>query len=89
MGSMIRHAFFGRVGSRCSLAEPVSALTVAMVEAAFETLLVAAASSAELLAAGKSSAIRAAIKLPSVAVRADEEERAAMRSLAKPLPEES
>lgn len=58
-----------------------------MIEAAFQTLLVAAASSTELLQTRKPSAISAAIKLAAVAVGADEEERATMRSLAKSLTE--
>jgi hypothetical protein len=48
---MIRHVSFSGGSARCCPAQPISALTIAMVEPTFQALLVSAASSAALLEA--------------------------------------
>jgi hypothetical protein len=67
------------------LALAVKALTITMIKAAFRTLLMSAAGRTPLATASKLLARGAAIELTAVAVRADEEESAAIRSFANPL----
>jgi hypothetical protein len=57
-----------------------------MIEPAFETLLVAAIRRATLTEARRPAARQAAIALSAVAVRAQEEHRAAFAGVTKPLP---
>ena len=70
MGRLIRHGYR-------HVALPVRTLPVAMIEPAFQALLVAAVGSAVLPAPGFAAATRAAIALPTVAVRANPEHRLA------------
>jgi hypothetical protein len=58
-----------------------------MIEPSFEALLIAAISRAMLTEAGLPAASQAAIALPAVAVRAQEEHRPALPGTAKPLPQ--
>jgi hypothetical protein len=58
-----------------------------MVLASFGTLLVPAIGGAPLLRSGFGTTGLAAIAMPAIAVRADEEETMAILSLAKPLTE--
>ena len=80
MGRLIRHA------SGC-VAFAVCPLPVPMVQSAFRTALVAAVGSTALLPPGVRAADRAAIALPSIAVRTNPEHRLASLTAANPLPE--
>jgi hypothetical protein len=80
MGRLIRHASRG-------VTFAVYPLPVPMIEPAFRTALVAAVGRTALLAAGVRAADRAAIALPSIAVRTNPEHRLASLTAANPLPE--
>jgi hypothetical protein len=84
---MIRHAFF-RCGLRCGtgLTPPVSALAVAVIEAAFFGLLMATIGDAVFSAAGEFATGFAAIDLLLIATLADEEHIATARRETKALP---
>ena len=84
---MIRHANCGGEFRGSRLAAAISSLPIAMVEASFRTLLMPAASRAQLLDAGLKATVQAAIALPPVTVRADQEEGATMFGLTEPLTE--
>ena len=71
---MIRHANCGGSG----FAPAIILLPITMVEATFRTLLMPATSLAQLLDAGLTATVQAAIALSPVAVRADQEEGAAI-----------
>ena len=66
---------------------PVRALPVAMIELAFGGLLVPAVGGTALPAPGLHAAIRAAIALPSIAVRTNPEQRLASLAATNSLPE--
>lgn len=65
----------------------VGTLPVPMIEPAFEASLVTTVGSATLLAPGFRAAGRAAVTLPSIAVRANPEHRLAALAAANALPE--
>jgi hypothetical protein len=75
---MIRHANYGGKVRGSSLAPAISSLPITMVEATFKTLLMPATSRAQLLDAGLKATVQAAIALSPVAMRADQEEGAAI-----------
>ena len=79
---MIRHAWL-----RLTQAAPVRPLAIAMIEPSFGTPLVAPVGRPLLPAASLVAAFGAAVALPSIAVRADEENRLAVLTKAKPLPQ--
>ena len=58
-----------------------------MIELPFGTLLVAAVGATPLLATGLLAALIAAVAVSAIAVRADEENRVAALTKAKPLPQ--
>jgi fatty acid desaturase len=68
-------------------AAAVLPLTVAMIELPFGALLVAAVGAPPLLAAGLLAALVAAVAVPAIAMRADEENRVAALTKANPLPQ--
>ena len=68
-------------------AAAVIALTVAMIETSFGTLLMAAVGAPSLVDSGMLTAEGAAVALSTIAVRADEENCATLATEAKPLPE--
>ena len=80
MGRLIRHA-------RPTAPLAVGALPVPMIEPAFRTPLVPVVGGTTLLAPGFRAASRAAVALPSIAVRANPEHRLAPLAAANPLPE--
>ena len=79
---MIRHA-------RLDLPAPapVIALAVAMIEPSFGALLVAAVGAPSLADPGMFAAWSAAVALPAIAVRADEEHGVTLAAEANSLPE--
>ena len=79
---MIRHRRL-----RLTKAGAVLPLTIAMVELPFGALLVAFIGAPPLLAAGLVAALFAAVAMAAVTVRADEENRLAALTKAKPLPQ--
>lgn len=87
MGTMVRHAFCDAGSRDCRSAQPVSPLAISMVESAFYALLVSAPCCTPLLESATTPTNRAAVTLSPVAVCADEEEGAAICSLAKSLTE--
>jgi len=88
--SMIRHTFCGPRLRRCQgLALAVRALAFEMIEAAFLGLLMAAVGGAALKPAGVIAADLAAVNLPLITMRADEEDNAATWRAARALPERS
>ena len=68
-------------------AAPVRLLPIAMIEPSFGTPLVAPVGVPPLLAAGLLAALGAAVAVSAIAVRADEENRVAAMTEAKPLPQ--
>jgi hypothetical protein len=66
---------------------PVIALTVTMIEPSFRTPLMAAVGAPSLEEAGLLTALGAAIALPAIAMRADEEHCVALVTEANTLPE--
>jgi len=82
---MIRHAFCAAGPSHSCLAQPVSPLAISMVEPPFQALLVPAPSNTPLLELAATSADQTTVTLSPITVCADEEEGAAIFSLAKPL----
>jgi hypothetical protein len=58
-----------------------------MIELPFGALLVAAVGAPPLLAAGLLAALVAAVAVPAIAMRADEENRVAALTKANPLPQ--
>jgi len=68
-------------------AAPVIALTVAMIEPSFGTLLVPAVGAPSLVDSGMLTAEGAAIALSTIAVRAHEENCVTLATEANPLPE--
>jgi len=79
---LIRHAWL-----RLTQAAPVRPLAIAMIESSLATPLVAPVGGPPLLAAGLFAALGAAVAVSSIAVRADEEDRMAALTKAKPLPQ--
>lgn len=79
---MIRHAQLHLTETAAVLA-----LTIAMIELAFEALLVAPIGRPPLPAAGLQAAWLAAVAMPAIAVRADEEYHVAGLTKANPLPQ--
>ena len=87
---MIRHVFCScglKPGD--SLAPPVSALAVAVIEAAFFGLLMATIGDAVFSEAGEFATEVAAIDLRLITIRADEEQSATARLATKALPKRS
>src|SRR5688572_27643210 len=80
MGRLIRHASW-------RVASAVRTLPVPMIEPAFGTALMPAVSRAPLLAPPFHAARRAAIALPSIAMRADPEHRLASQAATNSQPE--
>ena len=78
MGRLIRHA-----GSCVTF--PVCPLPVPMIEPPFGAALMALIGAPALLTPDRTAARGAAIPMPAVAVRANEEHRPAIRAQAKPL----
>jgi hypothetical protein len=68
-------------------AAPVRPLAIAMIEPSFRTPLVAPVGGSPLLAAGLFAALGTAVAMAAVTVRADEENRLAALTKAKPLPQ--
>ena len=68
-------------------AAAVFPLAIAMIELPFGALLVAAIGPPPLLAAGLLAALVAAVAVPAIAMRADEENRVAALTKANPLPQ--
>jgi hypothetical protein len=81
LGTLIRHVFL-------SLAAPIGALLVSVIEPACGTLLMASIRCAELTAACQIMASTTAVALPPIAVAADIEKLAASRGTAKSLTED-
>jgi hypothetical protein len=79
---LIRHARL-----RWTEAAPVLPLAIPMIEPPFGALLVAPVGVPPLLAAGLLAALGAAVAVSAIAVRADEENRVAAMTEAKPLPQ--
>ena len=67
-------------------AAAVFPLTITMIELPFSALLVASVGAPPLLPTGLLAALVAAVAVSAVAVRADEENRVAALTKAKPLP---
>lgn len=89
-GSMIRHVFCsGRLRGGQGLAPPVSALAIAVIEAAFFGLLMTTIGEAVLSEAGEFATGVAAIDLLLITIRADEEQSATARRGTKALPKNS
>lgn len=87
---MIRYVFCGRGLRRGpGFALAASALAVAIIEQAFLGLPMAAVGGAELRPAGVLAAGVAAIGLPPLARRADEEQNTTAKPAAKAIPERS
>ena len=82
MGRLIRH-----VGLPLAEAAPVRPLAIAMIEPSFRALLVAPVGGPPLSAAGLLAALGTAVAVATIAVRADEENRVAPLTEAKPLPQ--
>jgi len=85
VGTMIRHAFCDTGPSDSCFAQPVSPLPISMVEPPFQALLVPAPSNTPLLELAATPANQTAVTLSPITVCADEEEGAAICSLAKSL----
>jgi hypothetical protein len=68
-------------------AAPVRPLAIAMIEPSFGAPLVAPVGAPPLLATGLFTALGAAVAVSTITVRADEENRLAALSKAKPLPQ--
>jgi fatty acid desaturase len=79
---LIRHGRW-----RLTKAAAVFPLAVAMIELPFGALLVAAIGAPPLLAAGLLAALVATVAVSAIAMRADEENRVAALTQAKPLPQ--
>ena len=79
---MIRHGEL-----RLTKTAAVISLTITMIELPFGALLVASIGAPTLLAAGLLAALLAAVAMSAIAVRADEENRVAALTKAKPLPQ--
>jgi hypothetical protein len=84
---MIRHKIFLSGSSGRRLAQPVSALTISMVESAFKAALMPAAGFASLRRTSPEATGMATIAMPPVTMRADEEHGATIRSRAELLVE--
>ena len=80
MRTLIRHA-----ASKPPAA--IRTLPVAMIQTAFSALLMTAIGRSMLPASRYHAALRAAVSLPAIAARANQEHRPAIRIAAKPLPE--
>lgn len=78
---MIRHA-----GLCWSLAMPVGALPVTMIEPAFFASLMAPVGGALLFQPGLLPALLAAIAMPAITMRADVEDRVAVQLATRALP---
>lgn len=87
MGTMVRHALCGQRSSDCRSAQPVSPLAISMIEPAFYALLVSAPSSTPLQESTTTPTDQTAVTLSPITVWADEEEQAAIGSLANSLAE--
>jgi len=85
--SMIRHGMFLCGSSGCSLAQPVSALTVSMIEPAFKAALMPAASLASLCCTSPEATGMTAVAMSPVTMGTDEEHGAAIGRRAKLLVE--
>ena len=81
---MIRHARGGRL-----LAKPIIPLPITMIESSLLAALVPPICASPLVAAGLLAALRTAIAMPAITMRADEEDRMAMLTAARPLQENS
>jgi len=79
---LIRHAWL-----RLTQAAPVRPLAIAMIEPSFGAPLVAPVGGPSLLPASLFAAWDAAIAVSAITVRADEENRVAPWTKAKPLPQ--
>src|SRR5262249_51429477 len=89
-GRMIRHTFCrGGLRPGEGLALPISALAVAVIEAAFFGLLMATISDAVLSAAGEAGGGGATVDLLRITTWADEKKRATARRATKALPKGS
>ncbi len=84
---MIRHEIFLCGSSGRRLAQPVRALAISMVEPAFNAALMPAAGFASLRRTSLEATGMAAIAMPPVTMRADEEPGAAIWSRAELLVE--
>ncbi len=84
---MIRHEIFLCGWSGHRLAQPVSALTISMVESAFKAALMPTAGFASLRRTSPEATGMAAIAMPSVTMRADEEPGVTIGSRAELLVE--
>jgi hypothetical protein len=84
---MIRHTFYGRGSGRSGQAPAVSALTIAMIEAAVLWLLMPEISGAQLQTASRIATTGTAVNLAAITMRADEEHQPTAWSPAKALPE--
>jgi len=87
IGTMIRHVFYGRGCGASGQAPAVSALTIAMIEAAFLRSLMPEIGSAQLQAASQVAAVRATVDLATITMRADEEHPPTAWRTAKALSE--
>jgi hypothetical protein len=76
---LIRHAL--------RMARPVFPLAVAVIEAAFGTLLMTTVGAAPLMQAGLVPAMQTAIALATIAMRAEEERRLAFTVQTNPQPQ--
>ena len=85
---MIRHGNFHGCSPGRRLAQPVSALTIPMIEPALKAALMPAPSCASLIEARLEAAGRAAIAMPTVTMGTDEEHSAAIWRRAELLVED-
>jgi hypothetical protein len=68
----------------CRLAQPITALAVAVIQTTLGTSLVTSAGGSPLFASGVLPATRAAVDLTSITASANEEQRATIRSSTEP-----
>jgi hypothetical protein len=87
IGTMIRHVFYGRGGGGSGQALAVSALTIAMIEAAFLRSLMPEIGGAQLQTTSHIATTRATVDLAAITMRTDEEHPSAASGSAKALPE--
>lgn len=84
---MIRHGNFHDCSSGRRLTQPVSALTVSMIELAFKAALMPAAGLASLRGTSPEATVMAAIAMPAVTMGTEEEHGAAFGRRAELLEE--
>jgi hypothetical protein len=87
IGTMIRHVFYGRGGCGSGQAPAVSALTIAMIKAAFLRSLMPEIGGAQLQTTSRIATTGTAIDLAAITMRTDEEHPPTAWSPAKALPE--